>query len=128
MYFLRFFCGFAIKSINYHKIEKAIKMKFTLTFYTFIVFGFLTCNGSSKSHYVIKTPKNSNVPYIIIKSDDEIIDAPKRKASMSIMLKDSTVFSSNIGIELRGAVSQMLYEKKSFTSHCSLYFHCVKCC
>ncbi len=114
MYFLRFFCACVVKSINYRKIEKAIKMKFTLTFYTCIVFGFLTCNGSGKSHYIIKTPKNKNVPYIIIKSSDEIIDAPKRKASMSIMLKDSTIFSSNIGIELRGAVSQMFYDKKSY--------------
>lgn len=89
-------------------------MKFTLTIYTFIVFGLLTCNSSSKSDYVIKTPKNKNIPYIIIKSSDDIIDAPKRKANMSIILKDSTVFSSDIGIELRGAISQMCYDKKSY--------------
>ncbi len=89
-------------------------MKFTLTFYTFIVFGFLTCNSSSKSNYVIKTPKNKDVHYISIKSSGEIVDSPKRKASMNIILKDSTIFSSEIGIELRGAVSQMFYDKKSY--------------
>ncbi|WP_435356348.1 CotH kinase family protein [Emticicia sp. SJ17W-69] len=89
-------------------------MKFKLTIYTFIVFGFLTCNSSNKSHYVIKTPKNKNVPYLIIKSAKEIIDSPKRKASLSIVLKDSTIFNSDIGIELRGAVSQMFYDKKSY--------------
>lgn len=89
-------------------------MKFKLTIYTFIVFGFLTCNSSNKSHYVIKTPKNKNVPYLIIKSAKEIVDSPKRKASLSIVLKDSSIFSSNIGIELRGAISQMFYDKKSY--------------
>jgi hypothetical protein len=51
---------------------------------------------------------------MIIKSSDEIVDSPKRKASMSIVLRDSTIFSSNIGIELRGAISQMFYDKKSY--------------
>jgi hypothetical protein len=62
----------------------------------------------------MKTPQNKAVPYLIIKSSDEIVDSPKRKASLTIMRNDSSIYTSNIGIELRGAISQMLYDKKSY--------------
>lgn len=89
-------------------------MKFTIILYTFIVFGFLTCNSSTKSDYIIKTPRNKDVPYLIINSAKKIVDDPKVKAKINIVLNDSTIFTSNIGIELRGAISQMFYEKKSY--------------
>jgi CotH kinase protein len=79
-----------------------------------MVWGLLNCNSSTQNTYVLKTPKNKNVPYIIIQSSQEIVDNPKRKANMKIVLKDSTIFSSAIGIELRGAISQMFYDKKSY--------------
>ncbi len=89
-------------------------MKLLLTFPLFVVWGLLNCNSSHQKDYVLQTPKNKNVPYIIIQSDKEIVDDPKRKAEMKIVLKDSTVFQSPIGIELRGATSQMFYDKKSY--------------
>lgn len=89
-------------------------MKFSFLLYTLFVFGFLTCNNSSKSNYVIKTPRNKAVPYFIIKSSKTIVDDPKVKAKINIVQNDSTIFTSDIGIELRGAISQMFYEKKSY--------------
>ncbi|GAB2611145.1 hypothetical protein GCM10027035_04390 [Emticicia sediminis] len=89
-------------------------MKLLLIFPLLVVWGLLNCNSSHQKDYALQTPKNKNVPYIIIQSTKEIVDDPKRKAAMKIMLKDSIVFQSAIGIELRGATSQMFYEKKSY--------------
>ena len=89
-------------------------MNLSIFLYTFIVFGLLTCNSSTKNDYVIKTPRNKDVPYFIIKSIKKIVDDPKVKAKINIVLQDSTIFTSDIGIELRGAISQIFYDKKSY--------------
>jgi CotH kinase protein len=54
------------------------------------------------------------IPLIRISSTKKIKDEPKTEAKMQIFVKDSLLFSSKIGIEYRGAVSQMFYEKKSY--------------
>ena len=55
-----------------------------------------------------------NAVSIIIKTDGLIVDEPKVKGTIKIMQKDSVVFENSMGIEIRGAVSQLLYEKKSY--------------
>ena len=54
------------------------------------------------------------IPFIKISTRKKIIDEPKTEAKLQIFIKDSLLFSSRIGIEYRGAVSQMFYEKKSY--------------
>jgi CotH kinase protein len=54
------------------------------------------------------------IPIVSIKSVNEIQDEPKTQATIEIKLRDSVVFKADIGIEIRGAVSQMMSEKKSF--------------
>jgi hypothetical protein len=54
------------------------------------------------------------IPFIRISSSTKIKDEPKTAAIMQILMKDTLLFSSRIGIEYRGAVSQMFYEKKSY--------------
>lgn len=85
-------------------------MKFPLSLAMLMVIGLLNCN--SKRAY--NPPRNPNVPYLAISTEKEIRDNPKTKGTIKIFLKDSTLLTSNIGIELRGAVSQMIYEKKSY--------------
>ena len=61
------------------------------------------------------TPTTFTIPdnavSIIIKTDGLIVDEPKVKGTIKIMQKDSVVFENSIGIEIRGAISQLLYEK-----------------
>ncbi len=78
-----------------------------------MVWGFLTCNNVVKKEYNVSTPRNKSVPYLSIKTSKDIVDDPKVKASLIITQNDSTILSTNIGIELRGAVSQF-YDKKSY--------------
>lgn len=54
------------------------------------------------------------MPIVKIQTSKKIQDEPKVAASMQIVLNDSVLFNSKIGIEYRGAVSQMFYEKKSY--------------
>lgn len=54
------------------------------------------------------------IPFIKISTSKKIKDEPKTEAKMQIFIKDSLLLSSRIGIEYRGAVSQMFYEKKSY--------------
>jgi spore coat protein CotH len=54
------------------------------------------------------------IPLFRISSAKKIKDEPKTEAKIQIFIKDSLLFSSKIGIEYRGAVSQMFYEKKSY--------------
>lgn len=80
---------------------------------------FVACSKKSGTDTLIITDPNTPVlPHdgsvIRIKTDGQIVDEPKVKGTMKIMLKDSTIFESAIGIEIRGAVSQLLYEKKSY--------------
>ena len=58
--------------------------------------------------------KGDPMPYITIKSNSTIADEPKVNATMDIRFKDSLIHSEKIAIEIRGAVSQLLYEKKSY--------------
>lgn len=85
-------------------------MKFPLSLAMLMVIGLLNCNN--KRAY--NPPRNPNVPYLVVSTEKEIRDNPKTKGTLKIFLKDSTLLTSNIGIELRGAVSQMIYEKKSY--------------
>jgi spore coat protein CotH len=90
-------------------------MKLPLMLVVLIILGCLNCNHSSESGVgKVTTALNKNVPFISIKSDSEIEDEPKKKAQMTVRLKDSVLLQSNIGIEIRGAVSQDMYEKKSY--------------
>jgi hypothetical protein len=90
-------------------------MKSSIPFILFIILGFLNCNNSLEENTkgTVKTPLNPAVPYVIIQSEVEIEDEPKQKATMSIRQNNQTIFKSDIGIEIRGAVSQM-YDKKSY--------------
>jgi spore coat protein CotH len=58
--------------------------------------------------------KGEFMPLFVIKTTGTIVDEPKVKAEMKIYVKDSVVATENIGIEIRGAISQLLYEKKSY--------------
>jgi hypothetical protein len=51
---------------------------------------------------------------ISIVSNSTIVDEPKVNATMNIRFKDSLLHSEKIAIEIRGAISQLLYEKKSY--------------
>jgi hypothetical protein len=60
------------------------------------------------------TIKGEFMPLISIKTPTTIVDEPKVKGEMKIYVKDSIVMSQSIRIEIRGAISQLLYPKKSF--------------
>jgi hypothetical protein len=97
-----------------HQFKKAITMKTSIAFILLIIVGFLNCNNSNENTKgTLKTPLNPSVPYVIIQSEGEIKDEPKRKATMSIRQNNQTIFKSDICIEIRGAISQM-YDKKSY--------------
>lgn len=53
------------------------------------------------------------VPYLKITTQKTIENEPKTDATLSIRYQDSVVFQQNVGIEVRGAISQM-YPKKSY--------------
>ena len=92
-------------------------MKLSIVFALTLVGGVLNCNissSSSRGDQLTKTPRKKEIPYVIIQTEKEIVDSPKRKGTLKIMRNDSTIFQSFVGIELRGAVSQMFYEKKSY--------------
>jgi hypothetical protein len=59
-------------------------------------------------------PKGDPITTIYIKSSSTIVDEPKVNATMEIRFKDSILHSERIAIEIRGAISQLLYEKKSY--------------
>lgn len=58
--------------------------------------------------------KGEFMPLLVIKTTGTIVDEPKVKSEMKIYVKDSVLATENIGIEIRGAISQLLYEKKSY--------------
>jgi hypothetical protein len=80
-----------------------------------IIVVLFSCGGSSEEsiHEALQV-FGEPIPLIKIFSTKKIKDEPKTKAKMQIFMKDSLLFSSKIGIEYRGAVSQMFYEKKSY--------------
>ncbi|AFK04223.1 Spore coat protein CotH [Emticicia oligotrophica DSM 17448] len=90
-------------------------MKLTFFLPLLLLWGLLNCNNSHQNdNFVIRTPRSPQTPYFIIQSDKEIVDDPKRTANLKIVLGDSVIFQSPIGIELRGASSQLFYDKKSY--------------
>ncbi|MCY4562596.1 MAG: CotH kinase family protein, partial [Flavobacteriaceae bacterium] len=57
----------------------------------------------------------SSFPHIYIDTDGKtIIDEPKISATLEIKKNQEVIEQHHIGIELRGATSQQLFEKKSY--------------
>jgi CotH kinase protein len=78
-----------------------------------LIFSLINCNNIENDNRDITTPRNKSVPFISIKSEKKIVDDPKCAAVLKIERNDSLLLETNIGIEIRGAVSQ--YEdKKSY--------------
>jgi hypothetical protein len=94
------------------------KTQLQIIYFLFIVLFSFSCKKNNEPAVVINSPttvsKGDPIPFIKIKTNSGILDEPKVRASMSIEYKDSTIFSANVGIEFRGAISQLLYEKKSY--------------
>ncbi len=88
-------------------------MKFPVISTLAIAISLLTCNNASDRGKT-KTKASDKAPLVSIVSKKEILDEPKTEAKLSIKQGDKTIFNANIGIEIRGAVSQMFYEKKSY--------------
>ena len=62
-----------------------------------------------------KGPENSSIPYFVINSlGNEIVDEPKVRGTMAVFVNQEEVFSSRVGIELRGSTSRLLFPKKSY--------------
>ncbi len=61
----------------------------------------------------ISTPRQKNIALLKISTKKEIENEPKVLASLEIQRNDSLLLKSPIGIEIRGAMSQMA-EKKSY--------------
>ncbi len=86
-----------------------------------MLFTLFSCKKDTPIGTTIVTPPNPTIsikgefmPLLVIKTTGTIADEPKVKADMKIYVKDSVVAAENIGIEIRGAISQLLYEKKSY--------------
>ena len=78
-----------------------------------LIFALITCNNVENGQREITTPRNKAVPLFSIQSNKKIVDDPKVEAVLKIERNDSLLLETNIGIEVRGAVSQ--YEdKKSY--------------
>jgi hypothetical protein len=91
-----------------------------LLFFLSILLFVTACKKNSGEQIIpiVTTPvvpqKGDPMPYITIKSNSPIVDEPKVNATMDIRFKDSLIHSEKIAIEIRGAISQLLYEKKSY--------------
>ena len=88
-----------------------MRLHFLLSF--IFLFTNLSCDKHSQKTS-INISKNDSIPLIEISTNEDIKDEPKIKANLKIVLGDSVLFENKIGIEIRGAVSQMFYEKKSY--------------
>jgi CotH kinase protein len=92
--------------------------KFILFLSLLLFFNACKKNGGTTIIPIDTTPvlpaKGDPIPYFIIKSSSVLQDEPKANATMEIRFKDSVLHTEKIGIEIRGAVSQLLYEKKSY--------------
>ncbi|MFN3850767.1 MAG: CotH kinase family protein [Spirosomataceae bacterium] len=88
-------------------------MKLKISLAIIMVVALLNCNSIGKENHVTP-PRNKKVPLLTIKTDGKIRDEPKTNGNLKIWVNDSLILDSKIGIELRGAVSQMMYEKKSY--------------
>lgn len=72
-----------------------------------------TCHNQRGETQKPPLHRSKAVPYIRVQSSKDIVDEPKVAASLQILRNDSLIFQSDIGIELRGAVSQS-FDKKSY--------------
>lgn len=75
----------------------------------------VACSGESENT-IHKALPVSGKPIFLVKitTSHKIKDEPKTQGDLKIFLRDSLLFSSLVGIEYRGAVSQLFYEKKSY--------------
>ena len=78
-----------------------------------LIFSLINCNNIENDNRDITTPRNKAVPFISIKSEKKIVDDPKCAAVLKIERNDSVLLETNIGIEIRGAISQF-EDKKSY--------------
>lgn len=78
-----------------------------------LLFALITCNNVENDQRKIDTPRNKAIPLFSIQSNKKIVDNPKTEAIMKIERNDSLLLITNVGIELRGAVSQF-EDKKSY--------------
>lgn len=61
-------------------------------------------------------PEGSTLPYFVISSGaNEIVDEPKVPGSMAVFVEQQQVFTSPIGVELRGSTSRRLFPKQSYS-------------
>jgi hypothetical protein len=85
---------------------------------TFLILSLITSLFSCKNEEVSlnenETLNKTNLPQINIDTNGmEIVDEPKIKAEMTVIVDDEIDFTGNIGIEIRGSSSQM-FPKKQF--------------
>jgi CotH kinase protein len=84
----------------------------------FLLFNACKKKDDNSINPTVTTPvlpsKGDPIPYISINSSRTIVDEPKVNATLEIRFKDSVLHSEKIAIEIRGAISQLLYEKKSY--------------
>ncbi|MCF8272980.1 MAG: CotH kinase family protein [Flavobacteriaceae bacterium] len=75
---------------------------------------FFSCNNEKVSFNDDDTTIIANLPQVNINTyGNEIVDEPKIKAEMTVIIDDEIDFTGNIGIEIRGSSSQM-FPKKQF--------------
>jgi spore coat protein CotH len=89
-----------------------INFKVLLSFLLLIGIGVFTFTHSGPE--IPKQNSQNDLPKVTITTTESIVDEPKTKGEIQIFSQDSLVFSSAIGIEFRGAVSQMMSDKKSY--------------
>ena len=86
---------------------------------TLMIVGISTCQDKIEAfdpqQIDDKGPENSSIPYFVINSlGNTIRDEPKVRGTMAVFIDQQEVFSSRIGVELRGATSRRLFPKKSY--------------
>lgn len=81
---------------------------------TFVSLCFFRCHKEALLGNLVPSAKDTPIAYIRINTSKTIVDDPKVDGTLNIVYADSSVFSQRIGVEIRGAISQALYEKKSY--------------
>ena len=99
-----------------------MKKKLILIYFIIIIIGF-SCNSVDNVDEIINPePENPNncencdsllFQFSINTLGGEIVDEPKIASTLTIIKNDSTYYTGNIGIEIRGESSQM-FDKKSY--------------
>ncbi len=93
--------------------------RYRLILIAFLAISAIACKDNVESfepeEIVDKGPENSSIPYFVISSlGNNIRDEPKVRGTMAVFVNQQEVFSSRIGIELRGSTSRLLFPKRSF--------------